>query len=109
MDIDTISRHDLKAKLDAGEDFTLLMTLHLWAYEAMHIPGSEHFDPRGEGFGSLAKDDEIVVYCSDEACIASQFVYRRLVDEGYTNVRRYAGGLSEWHAAGYPVEGTAAE
>lgn len=25
--------------------------------------------------------------------------------KGYTNVRRYAGGLSDWNSAGYNLEG----
>jgi rhodanese-related sulfurtransferase len=28
---------------------------------------------------------------------------------GYKNVRRYAGGLSDWEAAGLPLEGEAHE
>jgi rhodanese-related sulfurtransferase len=46
-----------------------------------------------------------VIYCSDEACVASQAAYRLLVDRGFENVRRYAGGLSDWEDAGYPLEG----
>lgn len=45
------------------------------------------------------------MYCSDLACVASQFTYKALVAAGYTNVRHYAGGLSEWVAAGYPLDG----
>jgi hypothetical protein len=26
--------------------------------------------------------------------------YHRLVQEGYTNVRRYAGGIEDWESAG---------
>ena len=43
MDIETISRDELKAKLDRGDDFKLVMTLHEWAFKAAHIPGSLHF------------------------------------------------------------------
>ena len=28
-----------------------------------------------------------------------------LVDRGFTNVRRYDGGISDWEAAGLPLEG----
>ena len=105
MEIATIDREELKAKLDAGESFRLVMTLHAWAFRAQHIPGSEHFDTPEETLAGLGRDDEIVVYCSDPACVASQFAYKALVEAGYTNVRRYAGGLSDWVAAGYPLEG----
>ena len=45
------------------------------------------------------------MYCSDVACVASQYAYRALLEHGYTNVRRYAGGLSDWNGAGLPLEG----
>jgi rhodanese-related sulfurtransferase len=32
-------------------------------------------------------------------------VYRDLVRRGYSNVRRYSGGLLEWEDAGLPLEG----
>ena len=35
-----IDREELKAKLDRGDDFKLVMTLGEWAFEAQHIPGS---------------------------------------------------------------------
>ena len=107
MEIATITRDELKAKLDAGYDFRLVMTLGEWAFQAKHIPTSEHFPSIQAAIESLAIDDEIVVYCSDPACVASQFAYHGFVDHGYSNVRRYEGGLSDWEDAGYPLEGSA--
>lgn len=109
MDIKTIERDELKAKLDRGDDFKLVMTLNEWAYRAEHIPGSLHFPSIEAALGSLATDDEIVVYCSDPACAASKYAYFGLVEHGYINVRRYEGGLSEWAEAGYPLVGSAAK
>ena len=40
MDIDTIEREELKAKLDRGDDFKLVMALNDFAFRAMRIPGS---------------------------------------------------------------------
>ena len=103
--IRTISREDLRAKLDRGDDFTLVMTLNDWAFRAQHIPGSVHFHTAEEALRVLkskALDAEIVVYCSDIACVASQYAYRGLVEAGFSNVRRYEGGLSDWAEAGYP-------
>ena len=108
-EIKTIGRDELKAKLDAGEGIRLVMSLQRWAYEALHIPGSEHFDTPEQLLEALDVDDEIVVYCSDPSCVGSRFAYKKLVESGYTNVRRYAGGLSDWEAAGFPLEGTAAD
>ena len=56
----------------------------------------------------LAIHDHVVVYCSDRSCSASRIVAQKLIAAGYTDVRHYPGGLAEWHAAGYPLEGSAA-
>ena len=40
MDIQTISRGELRAKLDSGEDSNLVMTMNEWTFDAAHIPGS---------------------------------------------------------------------
>lgn len=86
--------------------FRLVMALNEWAYRAKHIPGSEHFNTAEETFASLRPDDDIVVYCTSVDCHASIALYHALVDRGYGNVRRYSGGLTEWEAAGLPLEGS---
>ncbi len=102
----TISREELKEKLDHKEDFRLVMALAEWAYQAKHIPGSIHFATMKEAIHSLNKDDEIVVYCSDENCIASTALGQLLERNGYSHVLHYSGGLQDWELAGYPLEGT---
>lgn len=104
-EIKTIEREELKAKLDSGDDFKLIMAMHEWGFRAGHIPGSLHYSTVEEANRDLVLDDEIVVYCTDPSCVASQFAYQWLVEAGYTNVRRYSGGLSDWAAAGYELEG----
>ncbi len=102
--MELIDREELKAKLDRGDDFKLVMVMGEWAFNAQHIPGSINAN-RPEDAAAFAKDTEIVVYCSGGACIASHAAYNLLTNQGYTNVRRYAGGLEDWSAAGYPLEG----
>jgi rhodanese-related sulfurtransferase len=104
--IRTIERDELKAKLDRGDDFKLVMALNRWAFDAKHIPGSLHFDTPEEAYTALRPDDEIVVYCSNVDCLSSVALYRGLVDRGYRNVRRYSGGLMDWEDAGQPLEGS---
>ena len=64
----TISRDELKRKLDSGEDFLLVETLSPMAYEAQHLPRAINLPP--EQLEALApgllpdKNAEIVVYCS---------------------------------------------
>ena len=105
--METISREELKAKLDRGDDFKLVMTLAEWAYNMSHIPGSLNITSMTVAQELLEPDDEIVVYCSDKNCIASQAAYKYLTENGFTHVRRYAGGLSDWEEAGYRLEGEA--
>ena len=103
--MNTIGREELKARIDRGDDFKLVMVLGPWEYQAKHIPGSINlFAPEMIG-ELLSADDDIVVYCTNEICAASRYAYRKLISLGYRQVRRYSGGLEQWEAAGYPLEG----
>ena len=101
----TIGRDELKGKLDKGESIKLIMALNRWAFDAKHIPGSIHFDNPDDLYSALNKDDEIIVYCSNVDCLSSVALYRALIERGFRNVRRYAGGLLEWEEAGLILEG----
>ena len=101
----TISSEELMQKLERKDDFRLVMALAEWAYQAKHIPGSIHFATMREALQSLNKEEEIVVYCSDENCIASTSLGQLLERNGYSHVLHFAGGLEEWEQASYPLEG----
>lgn len=105
----TIGRDELRAKLDRGDDFKLIMALNRWAFDAKHIPGSLHFDTPAELYAAVHPGDEVVVYCSNVDCLSSVAMYRDLVRRGYHTVRRYSGGLLDWEDAGYPLEGAFAQ
>ena len=105
----TISREELKAKLDGHDDFKLVMALNRWAYDAKRIPGSLHFDSPEQLYAAIDPDDDVVVYCSQVDCLSSVALYRDLVERGYRHVRRYAGGLLDWEDAGLPLEGSFVE
>jgi len=106
-----ISRTELKEKIDRWDNLKLVFTLGEWQYDAAHIPGSLNLpcSPRlyesEDALKDLDRDDEIVVYCSNEACPASVMAYKFLENKGYKNVRRFSGGLYEWEDAGYPLVG----
>lgn len=63
----TISREDLKAKLDRGDDFVLVETLSEEQYRHAHLPGAVNLPP--DQVRELApevlpsKDADVVVYC----------------------------------------------
>ena len=103
--MELISREELKEKLDRKDDFKLVMVLGDWQFRAMHVPGSLNISAPEIAHELLDLDDEVVVYCSNPACAASVIAYNQLVDHGYKHVRRYAGGISDWEEAGYPVAG----
>ncbi len=64
----TISRDELKAKFDRGEEFLLVETLPKTAYAHAHLPGAINLPP--DQVAELApqilpaKDADIVVYCA---------------------------------------------
>ena len=100
-----ISCEELKKKIDNNEEFKLVMALDDFAFNAKHIPGSIQVDNEEKAKKLLSLEDEIVVYCSGPNCTASIIIYSLLDKAGFTNIRRFAGGLEEWEDAGYPLEG----
>jgi rhodanese-related sulfurtransferase len=107
--MEVIEREELKEKLKRGDDFKLVMTMTVWAYEAAHIPGSINISRPSQVTDHLSPDDEIVVYCTNPSCIASIYAYEALHKAGYKKLRRYSGGIQDWVESGEPFEGTTAE
>ncbi len=58
----TIDRDELKAKLDRGDEFKLVMVLGEWGFRAKHIPGSLNVGSPDQVPRMLDPMDEIVVY-----------------------------------------------
>lgn len=64
----TITREDLKRKIDGGEYFRLVETLGEEKYRNAHLPGAINLPP--DRIGEMAPvilpdpDEEIVVYCA---------------------------------------------
>jgi rhodanese-related sulfurtransferase len=81
-------------------------------FRAGHIPHAQSlpFEIAGEMLTTmqidLDRDQAIITYCArfdcDEGLELAQFLRRA----GYTHVALFAGGLSEWQAAGGRVEAT---
>ena len=66
--METVSREELKGKIDRGDTFTLVETLAPVAYAHEHLPGAVNLPPdrvRELAPGLLPdKGAEIIVYCS---------------------------------------------
>ena len=106
--MELITREQLKAMLDGGQDVKLVMAAGPWEFRAGHIPGSLGFPSPTAALRELRRDDEIVLYAADHRRSGRAAAYDALRAHGYRNVRCYAGGLADWQDAGYPVEGDAA-
>jgi rhodanese-related sulfurtransferase len=104
----SISRDELKQKIDRREPFVLLETLSPEHFEHVHLPGAKNAPP--DLIRELAptlipsKDTEVVTYCAGPTCRASSNAAKELTQLGYTNVRYYEGGKQEWLASDLPVE-----
>jgi rhodanese-related sulfurtransferase len=62
----TISREDLKEKIDGGEEFVLLEVLSEQSYAREHLPGAIRFQGRDTIEDLLPdKSAEVVAYCSN--------------------------------------------
>ena len=62
----TISREDLKAKIDRGDDFVLLEVLSERSYKREHLPGAVRFQGK-DTIPTLLPDKttEVIAYCSN--------------------------------------------
>jgi len=105
----TITREELKRRLDAGEPLVLFEALPQEYYDHAHLPGAVrlNYDEAEERAFWLAPDRfaPVVAYCASDTCPNSHKLAEILEAQGYTDVSVYVGGKKEWIAAGYPVVG----
>jgi rhodanese-related sulfurtransferase len=82
-----------------------------YAYYVSHIKGAisiseSRFDEQFPDFRQKKSlETPIVVYCIGPNCSKAKHIAKKLVKNGYTNVRVFSGGLIEWSQAGFPMEG----
>jgi rhodanese-related sulfurtransferase len=103
-----VSRGQLEAMIDRGDDFVLVEALSRKHYESSHLPGAinlpyEFVDEAEKVLPD--KHAEIVVYCMNPECVASAEEARELEEMGYARVFHYAAGKQDWIGAGLPIEG----
>lgn len=103
-----ITREELEAKLDRGENVVLVEALPPMYYEDAHLPGAINLphDRVDELAPALLPDTsaEIVVYCANSPCRNSGIAARRMTELGYENVRDYDTGKQDWIEVGLPTE-----
>ncbi|HUN85065.1 MAG TPA: molybdopterin-synthase adenylyltransferase MoeB [Terracidiphilus sp.] len=89
--------HELKHKLDAGEDVLVLDVREPYEYQIANIGGK--LIPQNEvpqRLAEIPRDREIVVQCLSGG--RSQRVAEFLVQSGYDKVANLAGGIRAWSA-----------
>lgn len=104
--IHTITKEELKGKMDQGQDFQLVNVLSPEYYHLGFIKGSrkipmEDLERREQ---ELDKSKEVIVYCASYDCNASHRAAEKLAQHGF-NVSAYEGGIKEWKEARFPLEG----
>ena len=65
--VEDISREELKAKMDRGEDFVLLEVLPQKSYRRSHLPGAINLPPGQTDQAEeliLDKEAELILYCA---------------------------------------------
>jgi rhodanese-related sulfurtransferase len=106
--VERISREELKANLDRGEDVVLVEALGEAGYDEAHLLGAINipYDRVDELAPSMLPDKgaQIVVYCYNGPCRNSGIASNRLSQLGYEDVRDYHEGKQDWIEARLPTE-----
>ena len=82
---------------------------HAYDFGAGHISGAvslplQEFNMNHPILSNLSRDRLIVVYCDGEGCNSSVELAKLLYGSGYSHVKVFFGGWTEWLAHGQPTE-----
>jgi thiosulfate/3-mercaptopyruvate sulfurtransferase len=104
------------------KDMLLIDTMPAEAFAKIRIKGAvnspvakteKEFTPaEKENILKIAGNDKsktVVVYCGYTSCRRSHLGAKTLVENGFSSVYRYPGGIVSWNEGGYPVEGADAQ
>lgn len=109
-DVRSIGTDALHHRLQSGAMPLLLDVRRVEEYQVSRIPGALRLDPTATArdlddpsspVHRIAKDREIVVYCS--VGYRSARLARRLSEAGFTRVKNLEGSIFEWAQKGYPL------
>ena len=92
-----ITAEEVKAKLDAGESFTLIDVREPWEFETAHIDGAKLMpmgDVPSRAHQELDPEDHIVVLC--HRGVRSMNVTAWLRQQGFEKVQSMRGGIDAW-------------
>jgi len=100
-----ITPHELKERMDNGENLSIVDLRNAIERREGRIPGSLQLS--GEEVDSAAAalaDHEIILYCTCPNEVTSARVALRLKRQGVAHVRPLEGGFPLWRQLGFPIE-----
>jgi thiosulfate/3-mercaptopyruvate sulfurtransferase len=113
-----IGAEELNKMLTENKNLILIDTMPKEAFDKIRIKGAvnspvakteKEFTPaEKQNMLKVAGNDKsrtIVVYCGFTACRRSHLGAKALVENGFTSVYRYPGGMIGWKEYGYPTQG----
>lgn len=110
-DIEPISLTELRQQLDASRNEVALVDARsAKSFAAERIPGARNLQITSVSGKDDALDPElasyglIAVYGDDPGSAPARALVKRMLSSGYTTVKMYMGGLSEWKRAKLPTE-----
>lgn len=105
----TISREQVKEKINSNDNVVVIETLDPKYYNKFHLPDAINI-PLDDRFDEQVKQKvpdrktPVIVYCMDKECDASPKAAKRLDELGYENVYDYEEGKVDWKEAGEKIE-----
>jgi len=101
IQVNEITPHDLKERLDNGDDLIVVDMRQAWEYQSGHIPGAMHMfiQEIPARYTELPKDKDIVFQCwsGNTSLDASGF----LIQNGWEDSKVFSlsGGIGGWSTA----------
>ena len=92
-----ITAEEVKAKLDAGESFTLIDVREPWEFETARIEGAKLMpmgDVPSRAHQELDPEEHIVVLCHHGVRSMNVMVWLR--QQGFEKVQSMRGGIDAW-------------
>jgi hydroxyacylglutathione hydrolase len=101
--LQVLTVHELKAKIDLGEELTILDDRGQDEWDEAHIRGAQHVyvGHIQERMADIPQDKPVAMFCNvgHRAGLGASILLR----EGCTAVYNVLGSMTAWRAAGYPV------
>src|SRR5690606_7438208 len=92
---DVISREEFKTYMN-NDNVQIVDVRGITEFEAGHVPGAHHVfvGTIEDNLDKIRRDKQVIVQC--QAGDRSAVAYSVLARNGFTRIKNYMGGMSEW-------------